>query len=317
MHTSFVGANLSRYLFEHPTWLALDETLQALFLGYLKVRTRRLHENTQPKVVKRLLANFPLTFLTDPCQSIEWLEERASRLSSEWVKKLRGDWREWFQYCITRGGLKVDPDLLDAVEPVRARREGLPECYSSSECEQLIYGSQGVLTPRTSRWRSVHYHLCVLLSLTCGLRREEALGLRWEDVDLERCELRIHPNQERGIKTGNGWRLVPVSDILRRALRMVWPPQVEGRVFPGVWASKRGRRIDQATGVHFTAQQSRRTFMTALASAALPERTICLVMGHGSTDVASQYYWGRRDLTIPELELWRFDDRRYAFGPAA
>jgi integrase len=54
----------------------------------------------------------------------------------------------------------------------------------------------------------------ITLALVTGLRRDELLSLRWQEVDLERCELRV-----RQLKTKNGYRMIPFPQSASEVLR--------------------------------------------------------------------------------------------------
>ncbi|HXH07021.1 MAG TPA: site-specific integrase [Vicinamibacterales bacterium] len=61
----------------------------------------------------------------------------------------------------------------------------------------------------------------VAVALACGLRQGEILGLRWQDVDLDRGVLHVRHALER---VGPGWRLVePKSATSRRSLPLPAP----------------------------------------------------------------------------------------------
>jgi integrase len=61
----------------------------------------------------------------------------------------------------------------------------------------------------------------IVVAVSCGLRSGEILGLRWEDVDLERGVLRVRHTLER---LGGGWRLLePKSETSRRTIRVPEP----------------------------------------------------------------------------------------------
>lgn len=85
----------------------------------------------------------------------------------------------------------------------------------------------------------------VLTIATTGLRRGEALALRWSDVDLDGAVLHVTGTLGRttaGLvrgepKTGRGWRDVPMTPELVAALRTVRTGQAEDRLRMGAdWA---------------------------------------------------------------------------------
>ncbi|MDX0802466.1 tyrosine-type recombinase/integrase [Sinorhizobium medicae] len=74
----------------------------------------------------------------------------------------------------------------------------------------------GVLT---GRWRPL-----ILTGTFCGLRASELRGLRWQDVDLEKREVRVHQRADRFNDIGrpksiSGERTVPAPPMVMNALR--------------------------------------------------------------------------------------------------
>ena len=67
----------------------------------------------------------------------------------------------------------------------------------------------------------------VLLGLLTGMRVGEILGLRWQDVDLKACQLRIRQTICRGAlntpKTKGSWRLLPLPPVVVQALTVIRP----------------------------------------------------------------------------------------------
>lgn len=98
----------------------------------------------------------------------------------------------------------------------------------------------------------------MLVTLLCGLRREEVMGLMWTDIDLEHATLHVRHTliwyhdetgkRVRTVKKGtkNGThRIVGIPDKLVEALReyratlpkrlSLWPDQATGTRYPMVW----------------------------------------------------------------------------------
>ena len=71
----------------------------------------------------------------------------------------------------------------------------------------------------------------VLLGLLTGMRVGEILGLRWQDVDLMACQLRIRQTICRGAintpKTKGSWRLLPLPRTVVRALVIMRPASTQ------------------------------------------------------------------------------------------
>jgi integrase len=117
----------------------------------------------------------------------------------------------------------VDQGLL-AANPVQkvARRkrekvsdEGLKRVLSLDEVETLIAAAK----QRGLKWAAL-----IGLGAYAGLRSGEALGLRWQDVDLDANIIRVRHQRDaktgalRVLKTESSRRDVPIATPLRRAL---------------------------------------------------------------------------------------------------
>ena len=85
------------------------------------------------------------------------------------------------------------------------------------------------------RWRPI-----ILTAIFTGLRASELRGLQWQDVDLERKEVRVHRRADRFNVIGkpksiSGERSVPMPPIVVNTLRewrLACPPGDMGLVFP-------------------------------------------------------------------------------------
>lgn len=147
-----------------------------------------------------------------------------------------------------------------------------------------------------SRW------VCALLA---GLRQGEALGLRWEDVDLERRVIRIrHAAQQ---VPGKGVQIVPLKSAASfRAVPMVAPvwaalsaePSREGYVWGG--EKLKAPRRDWQEWKDFLASvegvpdrplhAARATCGSLLLDAGVPEKMISEILGHAQVMVTQKHY---------------------------
>jgi integrase len=76
-----------------------------------------------------------------------------------------------------------------------------------------------------------------ILSLTCGLRMGESLGLKWSDIDLDAGTLRVHRQVQR-IREGGGLVFSEPKNASRRTIDL---PQ---RAIEALW-SRRKRQIEE------------------------------------------------------------------------
>jgi integrase len=90
---------------------------------------------------------------------------------------------------------------LIARHPMAALRKRLP---TGSAPEAKVIGADAVAT-LLDRARGTPYHSAILLASACGLRRGEACGLRWRNVNFEARELTVSEARvpaKSGIATG-------------------------------------------------------------------------------------------------------------------
>ena len=119
------------------------------------------------------------------------------------------------------------------------------------------------------------------LTLSLGLRRGEALGLRWQDVDLEHKTIRIVQSLQRvkgklvmdAPKTHTSARQMPLPDVLADAMRAHQAAQEVERVIAGEEWQEHGLVFPTSVGTPTEPRNLVRHFKTALRAAALPETT--------------------------------------------
>jgi integrase len=136
-----------------------------------------------------------------------------------------------------------------------ARSTELPEWHrtpirpwTASEARQFLAASKA----------DPLYPAFVLLAL-CGLRRGEALGLRWGDIDLDRAVIHVRQLQRvRGeltlgpVKTHAGNRVLPLPDLAAEALKLRAEQQAADRAMLGsawpdtdlVFTTRTGRPVE-------------------------------------------------------------------------
>jgi integrase len=141
--------------------------------------------------------------------------------------------------------------------------------------------------------------------LNLGLRQSEALDLTWDDVDLERAELRV-----AGTKTAASRRVVPMPATVVEAMRRHRARQREERVAARIWVdpdlvfpTSVGTRYDKRGitrwwhGLTIRAGVGRRRFhasrhtaATLMLNAGVPLETVSKVLGHASYAITADVY---------------------------
>lgn len=151
----------------------------------------------------------------------------------------------------------------------------------------------------------------LLFLLFTGLRRTEAMGMRWAYVDFEGRQFRL-PAEDT--KNGTAHSL-PMTTVTERLLRQRYNAKTNEFVFPG-----RGRtghlvdpkgfisRVTEASGVGFSPHDLRRTFATCAATVIDSERTIKRLMNHltGNQDVTEGYKQGVERLREPAQKITEY-----------
>ena len=116
------------------------------------------------------------------------------------------------------------------------------------------------------------------VALAIGLRQGEALGLRWEDVDLDTGQLRVvHALQRVGgalvlvePKSASSRRTIPLPATVERSLRDHRRRQIEDRLLSGFRWVESGLLFTTRDGKPLDGRNVTRGFQEALGRAGLP-----------------------------------------------
>jgi integrase len=188
------------------------------------------------------------------------------------------------------GRLASNP--ADRVAPPPASK-GSHGKFTLAEAKQLLHALDG--RPDAARWT------CALLA---GLRQGEALGLCWEDVDLDAGLIRVERAAQRVV--GSGVQIVPLkSEASRRLVPMVEPVRfalaamtpTDGYVFgtdrptdsKDDWEAWRDLLIDVGLP-HRPMHAARATTGSLLAEAKVHPKIIAEILGHASVQVTDRHY---------------------------
>ncbi len=118
------------------------------------------------------------------------------------------------------------------------------------------------------------------MALATGARQGELLGLRWRDVDLERCSIRIERTLQclRGDwhvlppKTARSRRPVALPKVACEALQREKKRQAEGRLMSKGWFEEFGDLVfTNDDGQPLTARRLGRELRPELKRAGLPQ----------------------------------------------
>ena len=167
---------------------------------------------------------------------------------------------------------------------------------------------QDAIKSRKSRWFKDHLSPAVLLMLECGLRRQEALRLRWSDIRPTTQEgeyqLLISPNSE---KTKRGRYIPLLKETLATLLawqedqqlkgvesEFVFPHPVTGKPLSSIdtaWENliaEASKRCKSLSGL--TVRDLRSTYGSRLVQNGAPIFTVSKLLGHSSVTVTEKHY---------------------------
>lgn len=141
----------------------------------------------------------------------------------------------------------------------------------------------------------------LLLMATCGLRRGEALGLRWDRVDLQNGVLQIdqqrmrvhHGYQLRPLKSKASRRALPLPPPISEELRLIRVRSFSGFVVdttPEALARAHGRVLDRAQLPHVTPHGLRHSMATAAAAQGCPMKILQGILGHSKYELTANLY---------------------------
>ena len=146
------------------------------------------------------------------------------------------------------------------------------------------------------------------LELATGLRRGELLGLKWEDVDLERGDLRVRRQvsringevMEAPLKTKNAYRTLPLAEdtvsVLREQRRKVgnstwvFPSSNGGPISPDSVLHMLHRVLKRAGLPKVRFHDLRHTFATLALQNGVDVKTVSGMLGHFSAGFTLDTY---------------------------
>lgn len=188
--------------------------------------------------------------------------------------------------------------------PTWTRKE--VQAWSADEARRFLYGAQ---------WHPLY--AAFLLLLVYGLRRGEALGLRWSDVDFDNEMIRIRQQVQRvgrqlligPTKTQSSRRDLPMIEMVAAALTKRHDQQVTRSSGSGwedhdlVFTTATGRPVEPrnfvrtfeylcgATGVRrIRVHDLRRTVASLLNKLGVPARDAQLILGHSRISLTQEIY---------------------------
>lgn len=199
-----------------------------------------------------------------PAQLSAFYREQGKRLAPGSVRRLHALIRRSLTIAVRWGLLASNPAVL--VEPPSLSHHEI-QPYSAEEARKFLDAVRG--DRLEARW---------ILAIALGLRQGEALGVRWEDVDLENGVLHIRRALQRqgdgslalvDPKTAKSRRAVPLPPQLVDALRQraIFQQQEEGRA--PIWQNSLGLAFTTSVGTPIHPRNDQRSFRSIISRAGL------------------------------------------------
>jgi integrase len=205
----------------------------------------RLHVN--PKLGKRRLASLK------PDQLQQFYTELQASRSPATLLKVHRMLHNAFKLAVRWGAMPLNITEL-VIAPTIERHEF--DTFTAEQVRSFLKAAQG------DRLEALY-----VLAITTGLRQGELLGLRWQDVDLERRRLQL----VRQLKTRQSRRAVLLPELAATALVDHRVRQAAEREQQGVYWEEHGLVFTNSVGKPFNPNNLRqRSFFPLLDRAGLP-----------------------------------------------
>ena len=243
-----------------------------------------------------------------------WFNDLAKKYSKETILKIRNTASPAFDAAIEEGIITRNPfksKLIEINGKETVSHRALPH-------EKLIEIRKG-LNGLDIRER----YMAVLLTST-GMRFEEVLGLRWEDIDFQNgwIDIRravIHPSRNypevKETKTKSSARRIPLDDFVRSQL---FPIQSKGFILYSYSDQEREKPLSYTEARRsfdkirsrfhiegYTAHDFRDTCATEWREQGIPTDVIARLLGHTKSEITEKKYVKyRSELFDGVREIW-------------
>lgn len=288
---AFIESGRIWELMPKPEQQSNQENRKIIFSDYAEkwlARKRKLKPNSLAKYRKLL------TEYINPCvgklliseigvDEIQAMLDKYSYLSEKTLRDTKGVVSQILKYAVSDGLITKNPCLsydLDIPSDKKTERDALP-----IDQYREILANLSKLNINDQRFMG--------LLMYTGMRRGEALGLRWEDIDETNGVLHIrrnvtHPQQNQPVvttpKTKAGKREIPIDDNLMHLLK---PMQEQGYIIGGdqpiTLTSFRNmwKRINKQVNMYgATAHVLRHSYLTYAVGETTDYKTVQGLSGH-------------------------------------
>lgn len=275
--------------YESGVDLADRTTLAQWAAEWIKTYKSGLRENTQRSILRNLnlhilpaLGSMRMQDIKEVhCQSVM---NQIAENSEDLQRKVLNILKQLFEAGISNGLVAQNP---------AGRIRITPHAKPAEKMKFLTVEQQRELLDKISEPRAKAF--CALC-LLCGLRREEALGLMWSDIEDGKIHVRRsltfpvnQPDSNRELKTKAANRIIPMpqrlkailSETPKTALQIV--PDAHGRemtlsAFRRLWA-----HVEKSVSFHVYPYMLRHSYASSLYRLGIGVKEAQYLMGH--TDV--------------------------------
>lgn len=213
--------------------------------------------------------------------------------------------KQVLDYAASAGHIARSPFVKAVAPPKRSKAKPNPLDERSLKTLVSVLDSTG----------STRQSVASLLGLYGGLRREEAAGLKWDDVDFDKDELHIRraigvsDNKPylKGTKTDAGTRVVVMNKALRKALSSLREDTAPAdgscfvlgfgerychpeRITKDFTSLAKALDLRGVTGKRATFHCLRDTFATLLISSSVNIKTVSYLLGHSNCAMTLNVY---------------------------
>lgn len=295
------GQTLAEYL---RAWLEVHRHYGAGGQG-LRPNTYRGYKNDIERHIIPYLGDVPLQEVgPDQLKGLYRHLEEEKKLSRRMAERCHRLLHRAFADAVTEGKLPTNPcDRVPSPPRVRYRADDRP--YLESERIPDVLAAV----------RETRYYLPLFVAMSMGLRRNEVLGLAWEDVDFEAGVLRVRyqwgplrqDSKEQGrvpVKSKAGARDLPLPAPVADALAAHKVTQEAQGLGPLVFDRGDGKPIAPGEFDHAWAAVRRKlglpaelrlhdlrgSYITWLAEQGVDLKTASYLAGHSDIKVTAQFY---------------------------
>jgi integrase len=187
----------------------------------------------------------------------------------------------------------IDSNPLKHVKPCKVKNENIPRFFTETDIKKLL---DAIPEGEFKRF--------VIFCLNTGCRRNEALNLKWDDIDMKRGIVIF-----RVTKSGKS-REVPFNGVLTEMLRSM--PKTGDRPFPfeSDFVTHKFKDYVQASGIrnqNLKLHSLRHTFASHLIMRGVDVMTVSRLLGHSSVRVTEMYAHLVPDHLRASVERLRFE----------